>query len=338
MRCTKYEVWYKIFSVKEQTSRRLRLLQFKHHSFKIFLSFVSLLFITSSYAQVVSASLDRDKILLGEQVILELKAENINLQAAPVRAWFSLPDTANHIEVVKRSPIDTIAINGTTSYLQTITLTSFDSGDWKLPKLSVVLQGNNGQKDTVVANELTLEVLPVDISNLQQYHPMKDIIDVEVSYNYWLIAIISFIILAGIAIAIYFFYKNRKKKPVELKPVAARSLFETAIGQLEKLQKDDPPAPVFYTKLDEICRTFIQTQLHIRASQLTTDELMVQLNVYMQSEARSPFYQLLRLISAVKFAKYYPEDSGKAADVNTAKEAIRHIYYHLQRNLAQHAS
>ena len=289
------------------------------------------------YSQTLSVTLDRDKILLGEQVTLELKAENINTQSSPILIWFSLPDTMNHIEVVKRSPIDTISVNGTTSYVQNIILTSFDSGDWKLPPLRVLLQSSDDKKDTLAANELTIEVLPVDVSNLQQYHPMKDIIDVEVSYNYWLIAGVVVFLLLTVFIVWYFFFKKKNKTPEVIQPVAAQSLFEAAIEQLEKLLKDNPPIPAFYTKLDEICRTFIQNQLHMRALQLTSDELMLQLNVYIKPEARTPFYQLLRLINAVKFAKYQPDETQKATDINTAKEAIQHIYYHLQRNLAQHA-
>ena len=71
--------------------------------------------------------------------------------------------------------------------------------------------------------------------------------------------------------------------------------------------------------------------------QLTGDELMIQLNVYMQPESRVSFYQLLRLIIAVKFARYQPDEAQKMADIKTAKEAIEHIYINLQHNLTQHA-
>ena len=274
---------------------------------------------------------------MGEQITLELKAENINTSSFPILAWFFLPDTINHIEVVKRSPIDTLVVNGATSNVQNITLTSFDSGDWKLPPLYVLLQNSDNKKDTLTANELTIEVLPVDVSNLQEYHPMKDIIDVDVQPDYLPIAGAILLVLS-VGIVVWYFFFRKKKEKLVLQPVAVRSLFETTIEQLEKLQRDNPPAQTFYTKLDEICRTFFQNQLHIRALQLTSDELMVQLNVYIRQEARVYFYQLLRLISAVKFAKYQPAEAQKAADISAAKEAVEHIYYHLQRNFTQHAN
>ena len=299
------------------------------------LFFASFLIPDISYAQSASASIDREKILLGEQVTLELKAENINTQTSSLVSWFLLPDTINHVEVIKRLRVDTVSVNGTTSYIQTITITSFDSGDWKLPPLYVVLQKANDKKDTLLTSDITLQVLPVDVSNLRDYHPMKDIIDVDVKPDYLLMAGIILSVLIILTI-IWFLLKKKKEKPT-LQPVAAQSLFETAMSQLEKLGKENPPTHVFYNRLHDICRTFIQNQLHIRAMQLTADELMVQMNVYMQPEARASFYQLLRLISAVKFAKYQPADTQKGADIRTAKEAVEHIYYNLQRNLAQHA-
>ena len=95
-------------------------------------------FSNASFSQNISATIDREKILIGEQITLQLKAENITPQTQHITGWFSLPDSGNHIEVVKRSPIDTLNINGTTSYFQNITLTSFDSGNWQLPPLRII--------------------------------------------------------------------------------------------------------------------------------------------------------------------------------------------------------
>ena len=301
------------------------------------------MFVVSSYlllsfccfSQTVSATIDRDKILLGEQITLELKAENINPQTAPVVAWFSMPDTSHHIEVVKRFPIDTISVNGTLSYTQNIVVTSFDSGNWQLPSLFVALQIGEAKKDSLFTNAILIEVLPVDISNMQQYHGMKDIIDVAVKPDYLLFAGIVLLLAAAGAALWYFFFRKKKTGPA-LTPVAAKSLFETALEQLDNLGKTNPPSPEFYLRLDQICRLYLQNQLHIRALQLTSDELMVQMNVYLLPEVRTQFYQLLRLISTVKFAQYKPDEQRKPADITTAKEAIEHIFYNLQRSALHH--
>ncbi len=303
---------------------------------RLYLVSCFLLLGSSCFSQSVSATIDRDKIVLGEQVTLELKAEGINPQTASLSKWFAVPDTANHIEVIKRSPIDTLTVNGTVSYMQTVTITSFDSGSWQLPPLFVLMQ-KGGKEDSLFANKLTLQVLPVDISNLKDYHPMKDIIEVEVKPDYLLIAlIVALVIFSGIALYFIFFKKKQKQTPV-VQPIASRSLLDKALEELNLLQKQNPPSIVFYTKMDEICRTFLQQQLNIRALQSTSDELMLQLNHYMQGDERTPFYQLLRLMNAVKFAKYNPDGSQKITDIHTAKQGIQNIYHRLQSHTPQHA-
>ena len=335
VRCEREDVGCQMSDDRNKASA-IRLRSFCFLRYFLFL-FTSYLIPSTSFSQSISATIDRDKILLGEQITLELKAENINLQTSPVAMWFLLPDTINHIEVIKRSSIDTIAVNGTLSYIQNITLTSFDSGNWQLPPLFVLLQKNGAKKDSLFANKITIQVLPVDVSNLKQYHPIKDIIEVEVKPDYLFIAFIIALVLFSI-IALYFiFFKKKKVKQAAVQPVAVRSLFEATLEQLNVLQKQNPPTLLFYTMLDEICRTFFQHQLQIGALQLTGDELMMQLNTYLQGDDRTSFYQLLRLMNAVKFAKYQPKEEQKITDINIAKATVQNIYHHLQSSSPQHA-
>jgi hypothetical protein len=136
---------------------------------------------------------------------------------------------------------------------------------------------------------------------------------------------------------IYYLTKRKKVKPVAKQLTVKSSLFEETIAKLEALQKENLPATVFYARLDTICRTYLQEQLYIRALHLTQDELTQQLNVYLQQqEVRIAFYQLLRLMNAVKFAKYTPPAAQQAESINTAKETIQFIHYQLQRS-QQHA-
>lgn len=286
----------------------------------------------SATAQRVSATVDREKILLGEAVTLTLKAENINTTATPVGLWFSIPDSINHLEITSRSAIDTVDINGFTSYLQTITLTSFDSGRWTIPALQLKLQISPTETLALNTDSLHIDVLPVDVSALADYRPIKDIIEVEVKPDYTkIIAIIIGVIL--LAALVYFIIKqNKKVKPIVLPAKPKINLFEDTISQLDALQKQDLPNLQLYTRLDEICRNYIQQQLHVRAMHLTQDEMMVQLNVFIpDKEVRTQFYQLLRLIGAVKFAKYQPPQTQQQQSIGIAKTTVQQIHYHIQR-------
>src|SRR5215831_7443786 len=127
---------------------------------------MSFLFFICAKAQIATATLDRNKILIGEQVTLQLKAEDINTRMSFLQDWFNIPDTTSHFEVVKRDPVDTVEVAGFTTYMQKITVTSFDSGKWKLPPQRLILQDRATGKQTLLQTDsVVLEVLPVDVSN-----------------------------------------------------------------------------------------------------------------------------------------------------------------------------
>ena len=298
---------------------------------KILFPVFYLLVSSSSFSQTLSASLDRDKILLGEQVTLTIKLENVNPRTSYITGWVNLPDTVNHLEVVNRNDIDSVDINGYTSYMQNITITSFDSGQWNFPQIQVVVHERDSEKQMVVkANPLTLVVLPVDVSDMKDYHDIKDILDVEVKNNSWaIIAVIIITVIAFIALIVLMRYKKKVTAPV--KTVTPKgSLLEWAMHELQKLKEQNLPGhqqtKLFYTKLDEIYREYFDEQLSIQSKHLTSDEMMVRLKVYLQNETtRTQFYQTVRLTDAEKFAKYIPGEEQNDEAIEITKKTIQHI-------------
>ncbi len=304
----------------------------KRTSLKAFLlfTFCFLFFISRSFSQTVSASLDRDKILIGEQVTLELKAD-VNDRNYSLVTWFNFPDTINHLEVVKRSNLDTVETGGSTSYVQTLTLTSFDSGLWKLPPLVVVLQDRPSSKQLPFkADTLSLQVLPVDVSNMQDYHDIKSIIQVEGQDNSWIIIAIVVAAVVLIALLVWWLLKKRKKKiiPAPEKPAFKGTPLQWAMEQLGLLEKENllskDQTKLFYTRLDEIYSMYFEMQFHSGVLQLTADELMKRVKLYYPGDTlRNKFYELIRLCEAVKFAKYIPHQEENDAAISTAREAIQ---------------
>ena len=68
--------------------------------------------------------------------------------------------------------------------------------------------------------------------------------------------------------------------------------------------------------------------------QLTTDEIMVLLAVYLQDkQAKTSFYQLLRLIDAVKFAKYMAGDAQHTEAIALASSGLQHIDNQIQLSI-----
>ena len=294
------------------------------------------LFSTSVCAQTVTAKLDRDKIVLGEQVTLQLKLEGLNPANTFLTAWFNLPDTGSHIQIIRRDTIDTIEVNGLTSYLQNITLTSFDSGRWAIPLPKLVIQNKTtGKQTSIKADSVFIQVLPVDVSALRDYHDVKDIIDVPVKADYTLL-------IAGIAsgiavIILVVLLLRRKKRPAVIKQKQGVFInpIDEALQNIEALAKEGliqkGQIKPFYCRLDDICRAYFYRRMQIQSMQSTSDELIIKLGVYLQDrEMKARFYQLLRLIDAVKFAKYLPAEPQHTEALQQAAAALQHIERQLQ--------
>ncbi len=297
---------------------------------------VCFLFATAGRSQTVTAKLDRDKIVLGEQVTLELKLEGLNGARFFLKDWFALPDTANHIQVIRRDTTDTIEVNGLTSYQQHITVTSFDSGRWAITLSKLAIQDKaTGKQTTVKTDSVFIQVLPVDVSALRDYHDVKDIIDVPVKSNYTLLiaGIASAIAAAGLIVLLL----KRRKKPAIIQQTNGVFInpIDEALQNLQALASEGltqkGQLKLFYTRLDSICRTYFYRRMQIQSMQSTSDELIIKLAVYLQDRGvKTTFYQLLRLVDAVKFAKYLPAEGQHAQALQHATTSLQHIEKQLQ--------
>ncbi len=282
-------------------------------------------------AQTVSASTDREKILIGEQVTLQLKADNITESTTALATWFIVPDTIPGIVNVRKEGIDTIAVSGKLGYTQKIVITSFDSGKWIIPALEItILDKAAGKRTTLKTNPLALEVLPVDVSAMTDYHPMKEIIDVDVPTDWWMVGAVaaSAIILF---LAVYFIVKRKKTgKPAPRVIPPKGTPLERALQQLQHLQEvdlsDKKQVKGFHSTIDTVCRTYLQESFHINALHITAGEILLRMNVYLQNDnLKQQFAELIRLNTAVKFARFFPDAEQSRQTLMNAIESLRQL-------------
>lgn len=278
------------------------------------------------FSQKIVATVDRDKILIGEQIELKILVTDVDKNAADVSQWFNLPDSFNHFEIIKRLPVDTISNEGFISYSQKIILTSFDSGYWQIPAANVLFS----DKKTVQAMPINISVLPVDVSNLKDYHDFKEIIEVKKETNWLLIGAIA---AAAIVLAVLIFFLIRYLKRRKSKPKTFSKTFgiKEALQQLDELQQKDliqkNQHKLFFTELIFICRNFSDQQLNIFSSNKTTDEYMLLLKNKIGNEpTQIKYFQLLRLADAVKFAKFIPSKTECDEAFANAKTFVQTIY------------
>jgi len=128
-------------------------------------------------AQNINASVNRNSILIGEQIKLVLTADNVDVKKHPIVQWPQIPDSFNHFEVIEKGKIDTVSKNGVNHYEQTHILTSFDEGSWDIPAFNVLFSKKSTRnRVSLHTPSIKIKVYPADISRLKNYHDIKDIV------------------------------------------------------------------------------------------------------------------------------------------------------------------
>src|SRR5438309_2744089 len=115
----------------------------------------------------VSAAVDKQSIVIGEQVSLELEA---TIPRGKEVHFFQI-DSLPHFEVLHKSEVDSVISDNGIKLQQKLTLTSWDSGHWQIPALAMA-----GIKTKPLGIKVSFS--PLDPN--QPYHEIKDIIDVRV--------------------------------------------------------------------------------------------------------------------------------------------------------------
>ena len=258
----------------------------------------------------VKASVDKNKILIGEPIRLTLEAdipENESIR-------FFTVDSLPHFELLENGKIDTANTSNGTVLRQLIRITSFDSGHWVIP--SFVFNGK------IVTDTIPVDVIFSPFDPNQEYHDIKDIIEINPETKkktwWWYAA------GGGLVLLVLLLYLLRKKKPVPASTVQETiNPYEEAIRQLEQLQINKPDTKQYYSKLTDILRLYVFRKKGILSLQKTTDDLVVQLKgIGLDKEQFDKLSQALRLSDFVKFAKYIPTAEDDTNIFNTIKKSI----------------
>jgi hypothetical protein len=271
----------------------------------------------------VKASINRDKIMIGEPVELKLEAR---LPAGTDAKWFPV-DSIAHFEFIDKGKIDTAATADTRIYRQTLLITSFDSGRWALPSFPLAI----GNKE-YLTDSLPVSVAYSNFDPKQDYHDIKDIIEVANTVTPYINRILLALALLSLGAIIYFLRKKvtKPQAPVTRKPLSKLSPLQAALQALQDLQQhgntEYTRTKVFHTKLNDILREYLYRKTNIATMEKTSGELMLQLQqLNLPAGDFTTLAQVLRMNDAVKFAKYQPAAQENEQALETIKKSVQQI-------------
>ena len=255
------------------------------------------------------AKLDSATLIMGKTTALHLEIT----QDKDARGFFvnEQADTLNAmVEIAERPQADTTDLgNNRIQINRDLIIQSFDSGMWIIKPIPYVVNG-----DTAYCNQLTLKVLPVDVSQMEDVHDIKPVETVPFNLldwlpDYWWAWLLGILLIAG---GIWAYHKYYKKGVNPLKPSRKRlPPYEEAMINLQNLKAaqlwQQGQEKEYFTGLTDILRVYIDRRFDINAVEMTSSQIIETLKKNDETRAvNEQLGMILEIADIVKFANARP--------------------------------
>ena len=286
---------------------------------RLFVPIILLLSLLSSgttLGQEVTISINRDSILIGEQIVVEITAK------ADPEALVIFPEgqVFYPLEVVSESAVDTLSKRPELEVLKTYKITQFDAGDYTLA----------AQQITIDRTPYTTQSIPIRVNDVvvdttkQGLYDTKSLLPKTANQHFfspYLLAALLLLIIGGI----FFFIKKFRNRTLAQNP------YQTALREIDVLiGVQNQPSDEIYLSATTILKTYLNKRLSIASLQRTSKELLLLLDAlganeayFKLSEINSKALEILLLqADQYKFAKVTPSDQQQATDLAFIREII----------------
>jgi len=282
-------------------------------------------------SQSVNAYVESDSILIGKELnyTIDVNAEKVEN--------IIFPDSTSFVpfELISETKVDTIKQDDGFRFSKKYGITSFDEGDFIIPKIKIQIGDKLFSTDS---KKITVNLVEVDTTKqgLYDIKPSFDkfssfeILKISFKNNYLVILFGVFLVLTLIYFrskVIEFFNPLLNIKPA-LRPI---ELIKKRLSDLEKINIDSgAEIKFFYSELTFALRSFFEKEVYDKALESTTIELILKLNNL--SEIKSfaitknsinRIEDIFKRADLVKFAKYLPEKSVIKNDLKTINEEVK---------------
>lgn len=298
------------------------------HKLNILLGTLILLSCGASAQVTATLKADSNHIEIGDHLQLKL---TIQSPKTHVIQWPKFDgDTLGKIEIIERSKIDTSALSDKSVFTQTLVVSAFDSGSYVISPQAIFFLNQQKATDSVFTNDYVIDVKTLDVDTAKPIKPIKA--PLKVSYEFreffwWMIA--GFVLLALIvAFFLYRKYLNKKGKVVELnRPVEPEHIW--ALNELKKLEEQklwqNDQHKLYYSKISDILRSYLEYRYDILAMESTTDEIAKLISsLSISREHQNRLIETLQLADFAKFAKMTPLPDQNMRSMENAKAFVEH--------------
>ena len=305
---------------------------------------IQILFVTTTFAQdvKVTAKLDTNFILIGDQVNLKLSATGSSDKIIIFPDFFD--SIQSKLEIVSKSKVDTTYSKDKKQKTlnQTLTLTTFDSGQFTIP--AIIFQYKNNQQDTTTYNVQSLPIIlnvnTVAIDTTLATKDIKSTLDAPYTLSEFLpyILIGLGILLLLIAIIVVLNYRKKKLLNKSLPPKPKLPPDKLALTAFETLRNkklwQNEMSKEYHSELTEILRVYFEQFYGIDAMEMVSDEI---LEAFIEKNQNKEHLNLLREIlttaDLVKFAKSEPLPAEHELSLSNAIRLVIETYNDKNSNI-----
>ena len=258
------------------------------------------------------ARLDSASIMIGDQIGFEVGI-TVPESFSVLFPTFTDPITQN-IEIIRKDPIDTVAVDNGLLMRQQYVVTSFDSGYFQLPRFEFLF---HHLEDTILyrtnTNTLYLMVNTPVVDTTQAFKAIKG--PIAEPYTFMEIlpwALLGLAVIGGILFLVWYIIKRRQNRPLFVpKPKPALPPDQMALQKFEELRLakvwQQGKLKAYYTEMTDIAREYFEGRYHFEAMEMTSDEILQTLrNNKVNEEDYGKMKNVLQLADLVKFAKAHP--------------------------------
>ena len=282
----------------------------------------------------VKASTDTTSYKVGDYINYTLRIEydkNIGIISPLIK------DSLKVADIIKLDTAVTKEENGRMVTIIKAVLSKYDSAVVNIPPIAIKYRTLKSPGEKLSANDTTLKTIlsyPVTVLvHTIQVNPQAEIKDVKDPVKVplpWLLILLWFVIASavlGTALLLWLWFKKNKEKKVVAPPKIILPAHVEALNALNELEKKQlwqkGMVKEYHSEITEIIRAYFERKFDLRALELTTTEVNLQLK---QKSGTANIIDItndfLNNADLVKFAKFKPENSVNEEMMKQAVEIV----------------
>lgn len=296
------------------------------------LSFVLLIFLLiaqlSMIAQPkVSATIDRDSILLGDRMVLHLETLSHKDQEI---VWPLIAGKLQDVDVIGNSKLDTVYSGDSLRISADIYLSVYEPGMVAIPGIEFKYKRKRSNR-SVRTKPLMVNVTGMEIDTTKGIVGLKPPIEVKRNPWEWLPYVVAFwiFLLALGALLFYFFRKKKKNEDYIHRKEIIRPSHEIALEGLAQLKAQKLPEAgmhkEYYVRLTDIIRTYVEQRFGVPAMESTTDEIIQGLlDTNVNKKTVQKMEDIFNEADLAKFAKAKPDETLCKKGMKDSFDFVQH--------------